>query len=248
MVEGEAGAGLPAVPHSARRGDHSTRERTASGARPQLALFAKLPRAGEVKTRLVPPLTPSQAATLALAFLEDTAATLERVTSTERTLYLVPHTDGEACARLLPSWRHAWQGEGDLGRRLESALAELHERGSPVVIVGADHPDLSGVRVREALAALMDHDVVLGPTPDGGYYLVGTRAVFPGLLEGIEWSTPRVAEQTRARAVALGLSVMRLATAFDVDTPEDLSRLRARLAGRPEGAPRTARTLEALPH
>jgi rSAM/selenodomain-associated transferase 1 len=225
----------------ARRGseDSTTQPR-------QLGLFAKLPAPGEVKTRLTPPLTPDEASRLYSAFLEDMDRLPATVGDCDSTLFLVRNSDTGACERLLPGWRHAWQSAGDLGARLERALREMHSLGGRAVIVGSDHPDLPADLIHRAFAALTDHDLVLGPTPDGGYYLIGTAGPQPGLFDGVEWSTSRTAEQTEYRAGERGLSVARLGSWPDVDTWEDVLALSGRLDRGAGRAPATARALAPL--
>jgi rSAM/selenodomain-associated transferase 1 len=131
------------------------------------------------------------------------------------------------------------QSGHDLGARMADAFARAFARGARrVAIVGTDVPGVSRATVREALSALEVADVVMGPADDGGYYLIGLRAPWPGLFAGIEWSTPSVREQTLARAAAAGLSVRELARLRDVDTLEDVRaewpRIAARLQGRPD--------------
>jgi rSAM/selenodomain-associated transferase 1 len=198
-----------------------------------------------VKTRLTPPLSPEDASRLSGAFLED----MGRLGAArwERTLFLAREAaDEKPSPRPLAGWATADQAAGDLGERLESALRVLLERGRPAVILGADHPDLPERFLDLALEALAGSDLVLGPTPDGGYYLIGLNLPVPGLLSGIAWSTPRVLAETEERARALGLRVERLPEWPDVDTWEDVLALARRLAENPGAAPATRRALSAL--
>jgi len=141
----------------------------------------------------------------------------------------------------------------DLGERLFrglSAAAALDGGARAVAALGSDHPTVD----LEVLAAAFERveagaDVVLGPSFDGGYYLIVTAAsaLRPELFAGIDWSTERVLEQTVARIEAAGLRLQRVAPALDVDTPEDLRRLAAELAAAaPELCPRTRRVLSTL--
>ncbi|HSM12726.1 MAG TPA: DUF2064 domain-containing protein, partial [Thermoanaerobaculia bacterium] len=131
----------------------------------------------------------------------------------------------------------------DLGERLERALVEASGEADVVAILGSDHPDLPAERVEQALEAVeRGADLALGPTPDGGYYLIAARPErWPrGLLDGVAWSTSRTLETTLRKARAAGLRVALLAPHEDVDTPDDLERLAARLAAGPAGeCPRT---------
>jgi len=119
------------------------------------------------------------------------------------------------------------QSAGSLGTRLANAFARHFSDGADrVVIVGTDCPGVSRRMVREAFAALGRHDVVMGPTLDGGYYLLGLREPQPMLFQNIVWTAGTAAAQTRARAAALGLRVRSLRPLRDVDTAQD-----ARLLG-----------------
>jgi hypothetical protein len=138
----------------------------------------------------------------------------------------------------LPGVRLLAQSGADLGARMADAFARAFARGaSRVVLAGTDVPGLARETATAALSALDAADVVLGPAEDGGYYLVGLRAPAPALFSGMEWSTPGVLEETRARARAAGLAVHELAPLADVDTLDDLRRawpaVEPILAGRP---------------
>ena len=118
-------------------------------------------------------------------------------------------------------WR-AQQGD-ELGRRIEAALTELLAERTGAVLLGSDHPTVSGETLIAAVTALEAGDAVLGPTLDGGYYLVGMRATPPpGLFSGITWSTERVLVETLARMRDVGLKPVLLPPWYDVDTVQDL--------------------------
>lgn len=198
-----------------------------------LAVMAKAPRPGQVKTRLVPPLTPQQAADLYRCFLLDTLDTLRRVSGAEATVAYAP-ADAEAeLARLAPDLPRVPQGEGDLGARMRGVADTLLARGlDGVVLVGADAPSLPAAYLDLAVTHLAGGaDLVLGPADDGGYYLIGLRSRQPSLFEGIPWSTGQVLAETRRRADAAGLRTALLPAWFDVDTAADLDRLRGTLTG-----------------
>ncbi|MBF5043695.1 glycosyltransferase [Aggregicoccus sp. 17bor-14] len=206
-----------------------------------VCLFAKPPRAGEAKTRLIPALGPEGAAALARAFLADTWALLEQLPWAEPVL-TSPAPWPEA---LLPAPGIAvWpQGEGALGARLERVLARALAQRPFAMALGADSPGLPAAHLARARALLAEADAVLGPSEDGGFYLLGLRrALPPGALEGLPWSAPDTLACTEQRLRALGLRVARAEPWFDVDTPHDLERLRA--AG--TDAPATRAALERL--
>ena len=222
-----------------------------AGAPAAVALLAKTPGPGRVKTRLVPPLTTEEAAAVARACLTTTLRWLLPAAGLPCTLFL----DGEpepwiAALAAKRGIAVAPQAPGDLGARLLAAFHALRASGAArVLAVGADSPTLPPERIPEAARALDDADVVLGPTEDGGYYLVGARRGEETILRDIPWSTERVLEVTRARAAEAGLAVRLLPAWYDVDGPEDGKRLaeEARRAGGAGGAVTELRALlEAL--
>lgn len=201
-----------------------------------IGVMAKAPVAGEVKTRLCPPLTPQQAREAAVAMLADSAQTVAAV---DAAAWCV-HTGDPALLRAhLPAGTAllAQRGAG-LAERLAAAQADLHARGHDrVLLIGGDCPTLDRDDLVAALAVLDDHDVVLAPAVDGGYTAVGTRRPCAALF-AVEMSTDRVLDETVARARAAGLSVGVTAVRGDLDTAEDL--VAALDAGWLRHAPRTA--------
>jgi uncharacterized protein len=197
-----------------------------------LAVFVKEPRAGAVKARLAARLGPDLAAAVYRAMAQETLrATAPRRDEYERVVFFAPAGARAAIGDWLPAESlHAQQGS-DLGARMAGAFEEVFARGARrVALVGSDAPRLSREDVRDALASLDHHDLVLGPAADGGYYLIALRAPRPALLRDIEWSTPAVLASTLARAASLDLEVRLLRTLGDVDTAEDLAADWARLA------------------
>lgn len=191
--------------------------------RPVLGIFAKEPVAGQVKTRLSPPLSMFEAADLYRVMLEETVASMRRgsfdllLCYAGREDYFLQTFPG---VPLLP------QSEGDLGRRLEQALGSLLERGHPAaVLIGSDSPDLPPAMVEEALAHLTRADCVTAPAGDGGYVLIGERRHAPELFFDIPWSTPQVLAATRHRATELGIDYRELAPWDDVDDLVSLEEL-----------------------
>jgi rSAM/selenodomain-associated transferase 1 len=211
----------------------------------RLLLFTKPAREGRVKTRLIGDLTPAQATALHAAFLEDLLDRL-REGDFELRLAWALHPDEPVPAGPLPGVR---QEGSDLGERLYRALAGAAQAGT-VMALGSDHPTLPLELVHRAFEAVeRGADAVLGPAEDGGYYLIALRAgaVVPRLFEEIAWSTPQVLAATLDRCRELGLAVELLPEASDVDTPEDLRRLAARMAVSGDlGCPRTHALLASL--
>jgi rSAM/selenodomain-associated transferase 1 len=206
--------------------------------------MAKAPVPGAVKTRLCPPLTPEQAAELSRCFLLDTLDRVVALPAISPVLAFSPPGARRALASMARGARLVAQRGTDLGERLENLLAGLLAAGHPAAIaVGTDTPSLPAAYLRRAVAwlAAPGPDVVLGPSDDGGYYLIGMRTLRPTLFAAMPWSTPAVLPRTLRRARAAGLEVACLPPWFDVDTGADLERLRAALRrGHGGPAPRTA--------
>jgi hypothetical protein len=206
--------------------------------------MAKDPRAGKVKTRLCPPLTPETAAGLYRCFLSDVLDLVAGVPGVEPVIAFSPPEAHREFVRLTSGrFRLIPQTGADLGARLENAFRVLFERGyERVAAVSTDSPDLPVEYLREAFARLDDAPVVLGPCPDGGYYLIGLSRLFPTLFRDMPWSTERVVPETEMRARHLGVSVARLPEWHDVDTAADLDRLMKDLAGGGRSASRAPQT------
>jgi rSAM/selenodomain-associated transferase 1 len=210
------------LPNTAHRSPHAA-----------LVIFAKAPIPGEVKTRLCPPLTPDEAATLHGSFVLDM---LERSKTAVAKLKL-PLDRYLACmpSSTLVFFKIMEERQGvnlldqvgdDLGRRMqhtfETMFAKQYQR---VFIVGTDVPSLPLNHYAQALTLLETNDLVLGPALDGGYYLIGLKQMVPDLFVGIPWSTDRVLEMTQEKATTLGLKTALLPPWRDVDTIEDLRAL-----------------------
>lgn len=203
-------------------------------------IFARRPQRGRVKTRLVPPLTPSAALSLHVACLKSVARLgLRLPPSVGKWLYLTSPTQAQArrVARWLGLPRQLivrTQRGRDLGARLRRALRELLTAGyERVVFIGTDSPTLTPRRLQQAFKALSAADAVIGPARDGGYYLVGARALPSSAAEemfrGIEWGTARTLQQTARRLKKLKRRVRLLPLGYDVDTVADLTRLEREL-------------------
>jgi rSAM/selenodomain-associated transferase 1 len=217
---------------------------------PAVAVMAKVPGLETVKSRLHGAITPERAALLSRCFLLDGLDALATVAGIASLVAYSPAWGHARMRALVPArCRLVPQETGDLGERmrglLEALLAEGH-RGA--IAIGTDSPTLPMAHVQEAADVLRAGaaEVVLGPAEDGGYYLIGIAAPAPALFADIAWSTERVLGQTRDRAAARGLRVHLLRPWYDVDTADDLRRLRAELASRADGPRRTRRCLQAF--
>jgi rSAM/selenodomain-associated transferase 1 len=213
--------------------------------RSALFVMAKAPRPGQVKTRLCPPLDHGTAARLYRCFLLDVLDLVAAVPGVDPVVAYTPAEARPAFAHLVTGRFHLVpQAGADLGARLENTFRVLFQQGyQRVAAVSTDSPDLPPEYLREAFRHLERSSVVLGPCPDGGYYLIGMSRLVPDLFREMPWSTDRVVDVTAERAARLGLEMARLPEWHDVDTPEDLGRLCGELTGaaRPGGrAPRTA--------
>jgi uncharacterized protein len=198
-----------------------------------LVVFAKAPISGQVKTRLCPPLTPDEAATVHGSFVIDTLERTRTAVSKFRlsvNRYLACAPSSTLAFFKIMEERHAVrlldQEGDDLGARMHHVFDTLFRRGyRRVVIVGTDVPTLPLDRYQQALELLNRYDVVLGPAFDGGYYLIGLKKPAPELFHDIPWSTDRVLPLTKENATGLGLSIGELPQWRDVDTIEDVKML-----------------------
>jgi rSAM/selenodomain-associated transferase 1 len=193
-----------------------------TGRRRALVVIAKEPVPGAVKTRLVPALGADGAARVAAAMLADTLAGVAEV-GAEPWVCFAPPEARARMARLAPGFGLLAQVEGDLGDRLAGCMAALLGGGADqVVIVGADTPQVPRTTYEAAFTLLDQLDVVLGPAQDGGYYLVGAKAVLPELFVGVPMGTDAVLRVTMQRAVRRRLRVGTVPMLRDLDRLEDL--------------------------
>lgn len=211
-------------------------------------LMAKAPLPGTVKTRLCPPLTPGAAASLYTSLLMDVAEEMgDRLRGVRRYLFFAPPEEEN---RFLSDpfrrfERVAQQGK-DLGERMDRAFRTAFSNGARhAVVIGADCPFLSAARVRSAFRELSGPaDLVLGPSEDGGFYLIGASFPVPFLFRGVAWGTGSALAEVASRCRRAGLSYAFLPTELDVDRPEDLDTLRRRAGLRAAPpCPRTRRWL-----
>jgi len=197
-----------------------------------LLVVAKQPAPGQTKTRLCPPLTHDQAAELYDCFLRDTLSIMREVTDVRCVIGYLPEDAQGYFRQFAPDMELSPQDGRSLGERLDHLLTEALLGGSQrAVIMDSDSPTLPAAYLRQAFDDLSDADVVLGPTRDGGYYLIGMKQPQPQLLREVQMSTPRVLADTLALAEASGLTVSLLPTWYDVDTVGELYQLEGELAG-----------------
>lgn len=196
-------------------------------ARECLIIFTRYPEPGKTKTRLIPVLGAEGAATLQRKMTEDKLAEVEKL----QAFYPLPvevHFAG-GNEQLMQDWLgssiiYRRQSEGDIGCRMASAFQASFQAGmNSVVLIGTDCPDLNAKLIAQAFQELEQHDLVLGPAQDGGYYLIGLHRLIPELFTGISWSTAEVLKQTQSIAQNIELAVAYLPLLSDIDRPEDLS-------------------------
>jgi rSAM/selenodomain-associated transferase 1 len=219
--------------------------------RQALAVAAKAPQPGTVKTRLQTLLSEQDAAELYRCFLRDTVALMESVPETDVIVSYTPEGSERLFEGITSNGHQLLLQRGvSFGRRLFNALDDLLSQGyDSVAIMDSDSPTLPPDCLRRAFEELArpGDRVVLGPTSDGGYYLIGIKKNHSALFDGIDWSTERVLSQTIARARELSLDVSLLPEWFDVDNIEDLQRLWREVVeeGRLSTASNTSRFLSA---
>jgi len=205
--------------------------------------MAKAPVAGRAKTRLIPRLGTEHAAMLYQQMLLDTIELVVETLDGSGAISLVcpTITDRMALRQIVAAGIQVVADEtgtlmGGLAYALDNHIAQGYEQ---VILLDGDSPTLPAPYMRLAFDALDAADVVLGPTIDGGYYLIGARQSQPALFQWEHLDSATICAQTQARAEALGLRVDVLPSWFDVDTSEDLDRLVDDLRSRADSAPRT---------
>jgi rSAM/selenodomain-associated transferase 1 len=221
-----------------------------SGSDRLLVIMAKAPRPGEVKTRLASSLSPAAVTEFDCCLLDDTLA-LARSLGDVEVAIMCPNSDVKELAQLAGTQLAnkevsvvAQKGEG-LAAGLISVFAHFAEsRQRRTIAFNSDSPHLPRSVLEEAFETLAAHDVVVGPTHDGGYYLVGAKASHPTLFAGDGMGTSSALERLLSRARALELSVGFAAPFYDIDVADDLTRLAEELRLAPARAPRTAAWLK----
>lgn len=199
-----------------------------------IVLFSKAPIPGKVKTRLTSTISPHESAALHESFVIDTLTEMSVLKNTS--LFLACHPTCEDPFFLKMEERFhlkRFQQKGQtLGERMENAFHYLRSRGyKKVVILGTDSPTLSGKLVEKAFHSLANHDLVLGPSLDGGYYLIAISGEVPHVFDGINWGTDSVFKDTLNKANNLDLKIHILPFWYDVDTIKELRFLSIHLAG-----------------
>ena len=214
-----------------------------------LAVMAKAPVSGRVKTRLVPPLSHERAAELSKALLVDLLRHLPGLRGAKRYLFFAP-ADAHASMSELAGGEFelvAQRGD-DLGARMQAVFSELWGRGhGRIALIGGDLPVFPLNFLEQTFAALdtAAPRVVLGPSRDGGYYLIGMNRSLPEIFTGMTWSHEQVLSDTLAKIAALKIDALQLPPWFDVDTYGDLAALVGLLRGGEHSMKSTATVLRA---
>jgi len=198
-----------------------------------LIIFAKEPEEGKVKTRLSGEFTEKQCVELYKSFLKDTMGIVRNINSDGK--MMAYDSEGEPVyIRCLAQDLVLYKQRGrDLGEKMHNAFTFSAEKGfSKTVIIGSDSPDLPAEYVEKAFLRLDENDIVLGPSYDGGYYLIGLKEPCPDLFKDVKWSSISVMEQTLNNAESTGKKVFLLDKWYDIDTRESLEHLK----GDPKGS------------
>lgn len=212
----------------------------------KIMVFVKAPVPGRVKTRLCPPLSPTQAATLYIAFAKDTLEAARSAANSQVDVFYDSSADFPDLGWLepVPPLPFSPQKGDDLGMRLDLAFDGTFSRGTgKAVAIGSDTPHIEPAAIERAFSLLDRADVVLGPAADGGYHLIGLKEPCSFLFQGISWSTASVLRQTLERAKQRGLRTAMLPALFDVDTISDLRKLATLLASKGARASRFTRPI-----
>jgi len=208
-----------------------------------ICIFAKPPVPGEVKTRLIPSLGAEGAARLASAMFLDAWHTVESYTGVRPVLATTREEGHPIHINAGDVWL---QGEGDLGARIERIMTRGAVDAPAVIAIGADSPGFTAAHLHAALKAIRINDAVIGPSFDGGFYLLGLQRCPHGLMDSLSWSTSGTLRALRNRLEEHAFKIAALEPLFDVDTPGDLHLLDEHLRSHPDVGPATRACLESL--
>ena len=194
-----------------------------------LIIFAREPQMGQVKTRLQPALSAQSVLKLYQAFIKDTLVISRRINGADRFIYFTGSRETPFLDQFAGEFTLVRQRGKNLGRRMYQAFLNCQRKDfEKMIMIGTDCLTVTVQDLELAFAKLDRFDLVLGPSRDGGYYLIGLNRNHPELFRRIPWSTSDVLQQTLDRAKAKGLAVTLLPSWYDIDRPEDLARLPAR--------------------
>jgi rSAM/selenodomain-associated transferase 1 len=193
-----------------------------------IVIMAKKPEPNMVKTRMIPDLNPQMVSKIYHGFLLDRIEQVSGISGVDNYIAYTPNSAENFFKDIsFDNFTLLPQEGKDLGERLSNISYGLFEKGyRKVIIMDSDSPNLPSGFITSSLNSLNEADIVLGPCEDGGYYLVGLRLHVPEIFMDIPWSTSKVTEITKERAIAKGKSIFLLEKWYDVDTKEDLLRLK----------------------
>lgn len=195
-----------------------------------IIVFARRPNSSDVKTRLAASVGRRRASTIYGALLRRTVAVAESVPFARRLLMPATRKDLTYFRShyVRRGWKVSAQCAGSLGHRMRQALGSVLLTGHPAILIGSDIADLTTTDLNEAVLALSDGvDAVIGPTADGGYWLIGLSQEVKGLFRNIPWSSSRVYERTTGHLEREGINWQALTLRHDIDTARDLIRYRS---------------------
>lgn len=194
----------------------------------RLLIFTKAPVAGEVKTRLSPPLSPHQCAQLHSILIKHTLTIAQNSGIADIKLYCSPNCNHPELIELAKQYGVDLQSQqgADLGKRMYHAIRQNLEEKNTIVLIGTDCPVMQAAYIQKAFKLLEDgEDIVLGPAEDGGYVLIAARKIRQTLFQNINWGSKHVLQQTQIRLKTSTLKWRLLETLWDIDYPDDLIRL-----------------------
>ena len=186
-----------------------------------ILLFTKNALAGQVKTRLVPPLSIQQAAELAADLQTQSIDKINQAALAKLLIYSYPACDFDGSLECYK------QHGADLGERMYNAAYETLQKFEQVLLLGTDCPAMQADYIEQAICALQQYDAVIGPAEDGGYVLLALKKAAFSLFAEIDWGTQQVLQQTRDALADMGWSWLELETLWDVDRPQDYLRYQA---------------------
>ncbi|MEQ9091041.1 MAG: TIGR04282 family arsenosugar biosynthesis glycosyltransferase [Balneola sp.] len=194
----------------------------------KIVVFVKNAVPGKVKTRLAKTVGDKEALKVYLRLLEITKREVLKVDANKEVWYAWDIGKDDIWEEEIFSKKI--QIDGDLGEKMKNAFEDSFKNGcNKMVLIGSDCPTLTSKIMGEAFAKLDDNDVVFGPSEDGGYYLIGMSSYKPEVLEGIDWSTERVMEQTELKAQENGIKLAKLQVLNDIDNEHDWNEYLAKL-------------------
>jgi rSAM/selenodomain-associated transferase 1 len=196
-----------------------------------ILLFVKYPEKGKVKRRLATDINKEIIQQLYRCFVDDTLATIKKIDTDLFICFFPADAEKKFHEWLGSTFSYLPQKGTNLGERMKNCFSEAFTKGfRKVVLIGSDSPDLPGAFLQSAFTELQTHDVVLGPSSDGGFYLIGFKNTTfpPSVFEEIQWSTPMVFQQTMAKIKGTNQSLSILPIWSDIDTITDLKNLVSR--------------------